>query len=225
MPAVTVAWKPSGLPIATTSWPTRRRDERAELRRAAGRSPASRSTARSVAGSSPISRAGELAAVGQAGRELGRAGDHVAVGDADSRPGAKITPEPVPPRPFWPARRNVDHRRADGLERVGRPGRNRDRAALPATPQHRKPWPARWFRKRTYTSGLRRLANRRRAPSSRTGHTGLLPSRHAGSQRPNRLKSRGCSRFGCPRFPPRRGSAALASLAVRPKGCQSRGVR
>ena len=56
-PAVTVASKPSGLPIAITSWPGRR--VRESPNRATGRSFAlTRITARSVSGSSPTAVAG-----------------------------------------------------------------------------------------------------------------------------------------------------------------------
>ncbi len=56
-PAETVLWKPSGLPMATASWPTRRRSESAKA--AKGRRAASAFiTARSVAGSVPTTRTG-----------------------------------------------------------------------------------------------------------------------------------------------------------------------
>jgi hypothetical protein len=58
-PADTVDWKPSGLPIATTSCPTRSAAESPSV--AGGRSAASaRTTARSVAGSLPRSRPPKL---------------------------------------------------------------------------------------------------------------------------------------------------------------------
>ena len=56
MPAVTVCWKPSGLPIAIATWPTRTCDE--SPKRMKDRSPAvTWTTARSESGSSPTTRA------------------------------------------------------------------------------------------------------------------------------------------------------------------------
>src|SRR5256886_7350151 len=55
-PAVTVLWKPSGLPIATTSWPTRSAPE-SPSSATVSETGGTRSTARSVSGSSPTSSA------------------------------------------------------------------------------------------------------------------------------------------------------------------------
>ena len=78
MPAVTVHWKPSGLPIAATICPTRSVAERPSS--ACGRPlPDRRSTAVSVAASSPTRVGVQRLAVGERGTQPRRAGHHVAL--------------------------------------------------------------------------------------------------------------------------------------------------
>ena len=79
-PAVTVDSKPSGLPIATTSWP--RRSPLELPSRAAGSETSStmRSRARSVCGSSPSTRALTVRVSASASRTDGGALHHMAVG-------------------------------------------------------------------------------------------------------------------------------------------------
>ena len=72
-PAVTEPASPSGLPTATTSWPTTRRSaspRRTGAGRSAGRS--ARSTARSESGSAPTTRDPRLHAVEEVGAAAGR---------------------------------------------------------------------------------------------------------------------------------------------------------
>jgi len=84
-PAVTVDSKPRGLPMATTSWPTRSRDESPSA--ACGRPSASaRTTARSLHGSAPTTRA-HLPAVGEAEGDAVAAADDVMVSEQQAVPG------------------------------------------------------------------------------------------------------------------------------------------
>ena len=79
-PVETVESKPSGLPMAITSWPTRRASESPSVQ--IGRSRAARRTsARSVAGSSPISSASSRSPSFVVAVSLLRPCDHVAVGE------------------------------------------------------------------------------------------------------------------------------------------------
>ena len=96
-PAVTVDSKPSGLPIATTSWP--RRSPLELPSRAAGRETSSmmRSKARSVCGSSPSTRALTVRVSASASRTVEAPWTTWLL--VSTRPSGEITtPEPVPPR-------------------------------------------------------------------------------------------------------------------------------
>ncbi len=57
-PVVTLRWKPKGLPIATTSWPTTRSPASPSVATVGSSSGAKRITARSLGGSSPRTSAG-----------------------------------------------------------------------------------------------------------------------------------------------------------------------
>ncbi len=99
-PAVTVHWKPKGLPIATTSWPTRNCRE-SPSRANAEASPSRRSTARSVSGSSPTRVAPRLRPSGNAASIL-RASLTTWLLVRTYASGVKTTPEPAPPPPLAP---------------------------------------------------------------------------------------------------------------------------
>jgi hypothetical protein len=96
MPMVTVWPTPNGLPIASTTSPTRAWSGMAQHHHRQVASPM-RITARSVSGSVPTTLAGRLAAVGQADFDLVGAFHHVVVGQ-DVAVRLTITPEP---RLFW----------------------------------------------------------------------------------------------------------------------------
>ncbi len=95
-PAVTVAWKPNGAPIATAIWPCRSR-ALSPSRAAVSPSASARSTATSVSASLPRSRAG----LSRPPAKLTRASRAPAITwwlVTISPSGASTTPEP-PPRP------------------------------------------------------------------------------------------------------------------------------
>jgi hypothetical protein len=93
-PAVTVAWKPSGLPIAMTSWPGL---SAAESPRSAVGSPVAprRSTARSVSGSSPTNSAAYCAPSGSVARTAAAPWTTWLLVSAKPS-GVKTNPEPLP---------------------------------------------------------------------------------------------------------------------------------
>ena len=98
-PAVTEPEKPCGLPIATTSWPTR--SVAASPSSAGGRpSPSARSTARSDSGSVPITRAPTSRPSVNAARIAGRPRrDSTTWAEVSMNPSGVITtPEPPPRR-------------------------------------------------------------------------------------------------------------------------------
>ena len=114
-PAVTVPANPSGLPIATTSWPTR---SRSAWPSGAGRGlpPVVRTTARSDSGIAADDLEGQFRAVHERGRAAVRAGDDVGRGhemadrlDGDRRAGAA----PAQP-PTWRVTRRLA---TDGISR------------------------------------------------------------------------------------------------------------
>ena len=124
-PADTVDEKPSGLPMATHSWPTLQPRRLAELRRAAGRSPSMRMTAVSVAGSAPHSCAAcvepSVSATSQARAAAHHVGvrQDVAVG-REEHAGAGATAA-APPRTGAPIRLgapdgDADDGGADGVD-------------------------------------------------------------------------------------------------------------
>ena len=97
-PAVTEPSNPCGLPIATTSWPTRRRSASP---RSAGvsSSPSARTTARSESGSVPATVNAQLAAVGEPrvaavarADHVGRGEQEAVVGQDDAAAGARLDP-------------------------------------------------------------------------------------------------------------------------------------
>ena len=96
-PAVTVAWKPNGAPIATAIWPWRRRA--LSPSRALARPVASvRSTARSVSGSRPTTRAA-LSRPSRKRAVAARASPTTWALVTTRPSGASTTPEPPP----WPS--------------------------------------------------------------------------------------------------------------------------
>ena len=97
-PAVTEPARPSGLPTATTSWPTTQAVGVAELRPGRGGAPGRAATARSDSGSAPTTSNGRLGAVGERGRA--RAGRRHDVGVGEQEPSSvNTTADPAPPRP------------------------------------------------------------------------------------------------------------------------------
>src|SRR5579862_2449982 len=100
-PAVTVPANPSGLPIATTSWPTRSRA--ASPSRAAGRLPSARTTARSDSGSRPTTRSSR--SVPSTNAATPRSEPATTWADVTRKPsGVNATAEPDPPGPQPPCR-------------------------------------------------------------------------------------------------------------------------
>jgi hypothetical protein len=97
-PVVTVDSKPSGLPIATASWPRRKRLESPSVAAGRLRTAPARSSARSVSGSSPSSRASMLRPSGSVSRNS-RAPSTTWLLVSTSPSGEMTTPEPTPPRP------------------------------------------------------------------------------------------------------------------------------
>ncbi len=101
-PAVTVDSKPSGLPMATTSWPRLSALESPSTACARSRAEPARSSAKSVSGSSPSRRASMRRPSASSRRtSLAPATTWLLVSTSPS--GAITTPEPTPPgRPLAP---------------------------------------------------------------------------------------------------------------------------
>ena len=104
-PAVTEPARPSGLPTATTSWPTTS-SSASPSSAGGGVVPDVRSTARSDSGSAPTTRNGVVGAVRERGRAGRGAAHHVGVGEDEAVPGedharAEALPAPAAtaPRP------------------------------------------------------------------------------------------------------------------------------
>ena len=96
-PAVTVDSKPSGLPIATTSWPRRSRLESPSVAAGSVTGASTRTSARSVSGSSPTTRAVRLRP--SVVISSTRAAPPTTWLLVSTRPsGATMTPEPEPAR-------------------------------------------------------------------------------------------------------------------------------
>jgi hypothetical protein len=128
-PVVTVDSKPSGLPMAITSWPRFSRLESPSVAAGSVTASSTRNSARSVSGSSPTSRARKSwpSAVVTAMRAAAPAAPATWLLVRMSPSGATTTPEPVPPRArsLPPPRRGrarghgkADHGRADAVDDV-----------------------------------------------------------------------------------------------------------
>ena len=140
-PAVTVDSKPSGLPMAITSWPRRSRLESPSVAAGSVTGASTRTSARSVSGSSPTTRAVRLRPVG--GHSSTRAAPPTTWLLVSTSPsGATMTPEPEPARAALPPCHDVDphHGRADAVDHVGDGAANRRRAARCRRRRDRRRW-------------------------------------------------------------------------------------
>ena len=136
-PAVTELPKPFGLPIATTSCPTRRRVRVAELGRLPGRAPSARSTARSDSGSVPTTSTANSRPSTKEAMPLSARSTTCA--EVSTNPSGVITTPLPPPSTRLPRKRRETRRLAtDGARRLGdldrRPASRRRAAPRPGRP-------------------------------------------------------------------------------------------